>query len=528
MNQTINSINNPEAQPQAGAELGEFSPLVNPELALQTYESFAGGPTRKAEREAFMTGDTYHLVMTYPDLNEAEAQQKGQTLQDLRAKAIDKYGPDSITVSSIDYRIKEAEFLQVAAQLNNLAHGADKNALQQAADRYVLLNDQLYGKPDQRVVDTMLADLRQRYTNDDPRVQKLWSQLQQGFSLQLANGEQVNVPALVIPQETAQQIPQLSDQAKTLLAAEWKLMFPAIVEARGVLGDVIAAKQGLDIDYDPNSLEINRHQTAQLFRIASLGIANQHNSAPFNVEVNEAGTAASWESDRQAVVIGLSGPDQGWSEAREVGVHESMHGLKSSNGLKSGEPAMATGVFTRNPDGTYTDYLTFEEGNNNLGEKVLSTDGELDAPLKSDYNYYLMSGLIYRGLDDRQVKEVFEKLITIERLSIDPSLDVEAIRPKVLEQVTIRGVVRVFRGTPTDAGVTVDGHMPIFTKDLAYPKGRRIATEFWNQVATDAASQPNPREYFHEIFEIQAQGKVDPTDPVQYAAAKAAYQKRQA
>ncbi len=420
----------------------------------------------------------------------------------------------------------EAEFLQVVAQLNILASGSDEDALQQASDRYVQLNDQLYGKPDQRVINSMLAVLRHRYTNDDPRVQNLWDQLESGFSMQLANGDQVTVPALVIPQETSLQIPQLSDQAKTLLAAEWKLMFPAIVEARGVLGDVIAAGQGLEIDYDPNNIAFEGIRTAHMFRMATEGIALQHSVAPFNVEQKEHRATASWESDRQAVVVGMDGTKT-WGAVLKTGVHESMHGLKSSNGLQSGEPAMATGVFSRNPDGSYTDYLTFEEGNNKLGEMVISGGIKDENVLESGYNLYLLAGLIYMGLDDRQAKEVFEKLTIIERLSLQPTdVELSKLQQDAAKTVT-RKLERLIRSSPANANVITDGHIPIFTKDIAYFKGSLIATEFWNQVATDAASQPNPREYFHEIFEVQAQGKVDPTDAVQYAAAKAAYQKRQ-
>ncbi|NBU33926.1 hypothetical protein EB118_02510 [bacterium] len=549
MTQINNGINNPDIQPQIGAELGEFNPLVNPELALQTYESFAAGPTRKDEREAFKNDQTHHLEMTYPDLDYEVAVQTQETLETLREKAAATYGEGSLTVSSIDYRIQEAEFLQIAARFNAASQTDNLAELQDLAEQFVRSNDQLYGKPDQEIVDTMLFDLKQRYTSDDPRVQKLWSELEAGFSMQLADGTDVSVQALEIPKEAKRQLPELSEQAKELLAAEWKLMFPAVVEARGLLGDIIAAEQGFESNYDLNEIKFSGKRTADLFRIAVQGLADQHQTSPFAVEESEQGTTASWESGRQAVVVGLNMIPKKWSGVRETGVHESMHGLKSSNGLLSGEPAMATGVFSSKADGSFVDYLTYEEGNNSLGEQVVGMAEEDSGVVKGRYNYLLMAGLVYRGFSDRQVKEVFEKLVTIERICLEPDFDMQKAAPEIAEQVTTRGVMRLFRGTPTNAPVTVDGHMPIFTKDIAYYNGRVIATEFWNGVEEDAvvvgqsayeqaiaagqsttkaeqAKRNATREYFHEIFEIQAQGKIDPTEPVQYAAAKAAYQKR--
>ncbi|MDQ2972989.1 MAG: hypothetical protein M3Q79_00720 [bacterium] len=529
--------------------LGEFDPRIHPELTLQTYESFAGGPERKADREAFANGDTYHLEMTYPELSEEIAADKKHIVKGLRNKAVEAYGAESLTVSSIDYRILETDFLASAARLNALSEGADTEALQAEADKFVELTEALYGKPDQKIVDDMLFDLKKRYTTKDARVQALWEEVEAGFTTHLSDGTEVQVPALIIPTE-GEPLPALSEQAAVLLEQEWKLAFPAVVEARGVVGDIIASSEDLDINYKPEDIIFSGIRTAQLFRMAADGIAHQHRSQPFDVIEKENGTTASWDSSRQAIIIGLQrSPEAGkWGPIRKVGVHESMHGLKSSNGLNSGEPAMATGVFSKNPDGSYTDYLTFEEGNNKLGESVVGYIDDEDEILQSRYNLYLMAGLVYGGLNDRQAKEVFGKLVSIERLSLKPELD-----EKQIEAGTARSsankVERLFRGTPTTEEVLVDGHKPIFTKDIAYYKGTVIATEFWNGVAESAldlgqtaydeviANGENialaekqkrltTREYFRKIFEIQCQGKIDPTNEQQYAEAVAAYDRK--
>lgn len=528
---------------QASSEFAEFSPLVHPELALQTYESFAGGPERKAEKAAFVEGDTRHLRMTYPRLIEDEAQAVELTLLQLKNKAVQTYGKDSLTVSSIDYRLQEAKFLQVAARFNEATPNTTEQ--QQLAQEYVKLTEELYGKPEQDIIDAMLVTLRSKYNGTDHQVQQLWQQLENGFSIELKNGEVVTVPALQIPKNAERKLPVLTPQATELLTAEWKLAFPAIVEARGVMADVLAAQEGLLEDYDPNAIRFNGAATMRVFESATKGIAEQHQVAPFNVEENTVGTGASWETSRNAVVVAVNAKPRTWTNMRQVGVHESMHGLKAANGAKTAEPAMATGVFSRNADGTYTDYLTFEEGNNRLGEQILEEDALQEDIMGSSYNYYMLAGLFYMGYDDRQAKEVFARLVTIEKLSLHPQLDAIATR-EAASRAAASPVERFKRSTPT-SDILVEGHTPIFTKDIAYFKGRLIATEHWNSVAQEAqaagqqayntvlyngdsvaaaekAKRTAQRDYFHSEFALQLQGKIDPTSPVQYAAAKQAYQ----
>ncbi len=531
-------------------ELGEFDPRVSPALALQTYESFAGGPSRRADKDAFAAGETFHLEMTYPLLDPKVIAAQRAELIDLKIKAGRRFGEDSLTVSSIEYRMQETDFLDSAVRLNQSAQADDQEAHEADARNYVALVEALYGKPDQAVIDSMLYDLRRRYSTDDPRIQNLWAELESGFSVQLADGEDIRIPALTIPTEAAP-LPRLSEKAAELLAAEWQLAFPAVSEARTLLADIKAAKTGLDLGYEHTEVLFDGRMVAELFRIAAQGIAHHHGVAPFDVIEDEHGTSAAWSSENQAVVVGLDRSELNgeWDVVRETGMHESAHGLKSANGIKAGDPAMATGAFSRNTDGSYTEYLTYEEGNNKLGEQVTSpsVDGDLKAPLEDSYNLYLFAGLLYRGFDDRQIKEIGVKLITIERLANEPTLDQATLEVQLSERMAMRAE-RLLRGTPVTSGVLVDGHKPVFTKDIAYYKGTLVATEFWNGIVEEAIAKGNDahndaiangativqaehsrrlatRGYVHKMFEIQNQGKVDPSSPRQLAAATAAYER---
>jgi hypothetical protein len=557
MTEAIPVALNQNAQPMselaASHELGEFHPLVTPELALQSYESFGGDVNRAASKTAFSNGETYHLQMQYPDLTESEAARKAGVLTTMRDKAVKRFGADSPTVSSIDYHLQETEFLACAARLNKLAaNGQTNNAQTQAeAEQFVEINEQLYGKPDQEIFNSMLATLKQLYTNDDPRVQALWNQVESGFAVTLTDGTQVVVPELTIP-ESAKPLPELTPAAAEMLTKEWKLAFPALVEARALMADMVAAVDGQSIDYDPTKIIFTGQQFANILKLGAFGIAQQHGGEPFNVITNPTGATMSWESGDQAVKVGLNRPPakSTWVHAREDTSHEAMHGIKSINGLLTGEPAMSTGVFTRKPDGTYVDYLTFEEGNNIIGETLLSDNNQV-LSLENNAIYYAMSGLVYNlGLDDRQVKELTAKLVTIQILVEDPTIDQAKTAAKVSEFVTLR-TERLFRGTPNTTDVLVDGHKPIFTKDIAYFAGMLKAKVFWNEVAAEAlqleeqhykAAVANnvtdlrarreakavAQAHVHQIFETQNQGKIDPTDPTQFGFAQDAYAKRAA
>jgi hypothetical protein len=202
-----------------------------------------------------------------------------------------------------------------------------------------------------------------------------------------------------------------------------------------------------------------------------------------------------------------------WKKVNGTMPHEATHAIKSVQGRMQNEPALSTGVFTRNESGDWVSYLEYEEGSNKIGESLLMDDLEAET-VEDDYVYHIMSTLVYRGMDDRQVAEIIKKLILIDRLTQDPALEIESQKNPIAGLTTTK-LARIFRGTPCRVDIRVDGHMPIYTKDLGYFFGNLIAIKSWNDVAKIAMQSAEPQQTFHQEFERRNKGKFDPSEPTQ-------------
>lgn len=507
-------------------ESNPFDVRLHPDLALQTYEYFGSDSNRGQAKVEFANGETYHLQMQYPRLEPSVIDVLEGSLKERRQIALETFGDESLTVSSIDNRLEEVEFLKIAYVLNSATFESEEDA-QEVAEDFVEATEQLYGKPDQGLVDSILGTIRARYDSDDAEVKKLWDELESGFEVELLDGTSVSVPSLSFPDKYAE-IPTLSAEAKKMLRKEWVLFGGVLVEAQSIMSDIIASKMGLSDNYTNQEINFDGPNLAKLFKLGAVGLAEVLDTEPFNVVVDEHGSVASWDSGKQAVIIGANRPSSmgKWDKIRGTTAHEATHGIKSVNGLKSGEPSLSSGVFTRGDDGSWVSYLDFEEGNNKLGESLIMNEdlesGVASETVENDYLYTIVAGLVYRGLDDRKVAEVMKKLLLIERRIKDPGLDIESAEKSVSELIATK-VERMFRGTNTASEILVDGHVPIFTKDLAYMAGTLEAIEFWNTKAEEAAKTDNPQEYIHHVFNVQNMGKINPLDPKQYKIAEESY-----
>jgi len=140
------------------SSLDSFHPLNYPALALQTYESFGGDPNRVGTKADFSSGKSTHLAMEYPKLkNIKQFDQTTDELNERLAVAIATFGEDSVTVSSIRYRLEEVEFLKIAHKLNNPGSAEER---QESAEKFVELGERLYGIPDQELADSILGTLK--------------------------------------------------------------------------------------------------------------------------------------------------------------------------------------------------------------------------------------------------------------------------------------------------------------------------------------------------------------------------------
>ena len=516
--QTDTEVNTeiPNAEPsRQNFDMADFHPVNYPSLALQTYESFGGDPNRVFSKVDFAMGRSVHLKMEFPKLVDTEYFDAAETeLKDRLQLALTTLGKDSVTVSSIRYRLEEVEFLRVSQKLNNPGQSDDRQA---TAEKFVELSEKLYGKPDHELANSMLGTAKRNSNLADPRVAVLWGEIESGFSTTLWCGEVVEVGAVVVPDEF-EELPSLSPEAIQMLRKEWKLFRGTLVEAQALIQDIVAAEKGLDIDYDNNEVVFSGKRLHDAFVLGAIGLSETLGIDRFNVMLDQNGSSASWESKDQAVVVGANRSASMGANDKVTGTmpHESVHAIKSVNGAKSDEPALSTGVFTKDENGDWISYLDYEEGNNKIGESVLSSD-EVPETMQYDYVYSVISSLAYKGFDDRQIAEVMKKLVLIEKLSKNPNIKIHVAEAEIAEDVTAK-IERVFRGTPCDPQLRVNGNMPILTKDTAYNRGYYSkAVPFWNEVAKWALATEDPQAVIHQEFERQNKGKADFSDPRQSA-----------
>lgn len=494
----------------------DFHPLNYPSLALQTYESFGGDPNRSNYKDEFSSGISTHLKMDYPRLSDvSQFDEITNELKDRLGLAIATFGEDSATVSSIRYRLEEVDFLRVAHTFNNQESAEVR---QQVAIDFVAMSERLYGKPDQDLADSILGTLKQNSNLDNPYVSELWRQVEQGFSVTLPNGQTIEVNGVAIPVDF-KELPKLSNDAEMMLDKEWRLFRGPLVEAQALVADIVAAEQGESIDYDGREIVYSGKRLHDAFVLGAIGLSEIMGIDRFNVVLDPNGSAASWESGQQAVVIGANRNSVMGATRKVKGTmpHEGTHAVKSVQGAISTEPALSTGVFTKDEHGNWVSYLDYEEGNNKLGESLLMSNDESVAKITEYREYTVMSALVYRGFDDRQVKEVMSKIATAVTLSDNSDLDTILLEGAVKNDFTTQ-IERLFRGTPCDPTLLVDGHMPIFTKDTAYDRGELLkAIPYWNKVSQEALQMPAPQLYFHNEFMRQNRGKIDPSDSHQSA-----------
>lgn len=158
-----------------------------------------------------------------------------------------------------------------------------------------------------------------------------------------------------------------------MLDKELRLFRGPLPEAQALVADIIAAEQGKELGYDEKEIVFSGKRLYDAFVIGAIGLSETMGIPEFNVVLDPNGSAASWESGQQAVVIGVN-RSAGMGASRKVTrtvIHEAIHATKSVQGAMSGEPALSTGVFTQDEYGNWVSYLDYEEGNNSTSEKLL-------------------------------------------------------------------------------------------------------------------------------------------------------------
>lgn len=461
-------------------------------LALQTYEFFEGGPERKSAIADFASGASCGLELQYPLL------ESGSLIDEHVSVLLQEVSDGPVEIATPEYRLAEAYFLQAARRINS----SERVHSQDTVDNFQALNEAIYGKPDQEVVNQMLTQVWRKLEGvTSPAAIEILSKLDSGYTFESGNGESVEIPALPRPEtdlEEGETLPILEDETVAWLKESMSQRYGVAQEvfrtyfAENDVSDGVAAAQ-----------------ISELFRsaIEKLGL-------DISVIERENASLLSWSSADSAVIVGLERkPIQTPEELFGLFVHEvGVHGVRSQNGLSSGVDALGVGLFTEATEGEDPSYLTFEEG---LAATLQSaTRGKKESWSIAGMGLYLTTAFAHMGWTPRQIQEVMTN-IRVGLAVKETDTDVDSEKVKKAQNAAATHTHRIFRGTPTaeslktSAGVTLH-----YAKDIAYAAGKIKAITHLNSLAH--LSEPD-REH---ALDVLLSAKYDPTNSSQTSIVK--------
>ncbi len=465
-------------------------------LALQTYEYFVGGDSRDDNIEAFKSGASMQPQLDYPELTTSTIDSHIHNLGLLLDESSSQ--TDVPASATVEYRLAEAYFLKASEKLNNPISPISQDQV----DYFQKMNQEIYGKPDMELFNSMLNLVWQNLErNRGPATDKIISELEEGYTFESESGERLEILALPRPQiaETAPNLPELSPEA-----LEW-------VRSK-MLEEIVPAKTAIEEYYDKEIAlredpAIYPEDVLNLLKIGkdALGLGG------IEVIANPNATSLSWSSADSAVVVGMKRkPFTDIDSFIGVFAHEVMvHGRRYLNGKNLGDESLANGLFTDADEDEDPSYLTFEEGLASMIQNV--TQGKKETWSIASMGHYLNIGLAHMGWSPRQIQEVMSRVRTILKVSSKTEQLDDSIVDKSKQEAT-SGIVRVFRGTPTDKELrTSSGVMLHYAKDLAYASGKVKAMKHLNEIVMLPEDQRN--EAWQKLF----QGKFDPTNHHQSA-----------
>ncbi|MCA9301014.1 hypothetical protein KC974_00445 [Candidatus Saccharibacteria bacterium] len=455
-------------------------------IALQTYEYFEGGPDQKTAIANFIDKKSKNLDLKYPSLESGVIDRFVSVLHQEVATT-----PDAIATS--EYRLAEAYFLQAARRINR----KERVHSQEVIDNFQLLNEAIYGKPDEVVVNQMLTQIWDRLdTVKSPAAATILEQLKSGYALSFGDGESVPIPVLPRPEvssDNRESLPILEDET-----IEW--LKDSVSKRYGVAQEIF--NKYFNENETPEG--VDACHIAELFEsaIAEMGL-------DVAVIQREDVSALSWSSADQAVIVGLDRkPIKTPEELFGLFVHEvGVHGVRSTLGSSTGVDALGVGLFTEADSGEDPSYLTFEEG---LASTLqLASQGKKESWNVAGMGLYLTVAFAHMGWSPRQIQEVMSNVrIALGASEADVVISEEKVNKAQAAAAT--HVRRIFRGTPAGEELkTSDGVTLHYAKDLAYAAGKVKAIEYLNNLSKLNESE---RE---RMFDILLSAKYDPTNTVQ-------------
>jgi len=463
-------------------------------LALQTYEFLEGGPERKAAIADFASKKVEVLELDHPLL-------ENDSINHYVSVLLQEVSDAPTEIATPEYRLAEAYFLQAARRINS----KEREHSQDTVDNFQLLNEAIYGKPDELVVNQMLTQIWGRLdAAKSPAVTEVLEQLANGYDLRFGEQEAVSIPALPRPEVSSghlEGLPTLEDETVTWLKES---MIHRYGTAQELFSEYFAQN---DITEG-----VDARQISELFQRAIVEIG-------IDVAVIERENVSllSWSSADGAVIVGLDRkPIKTPEELFGLFVHEvGVHGVRSNLGSKSGIDALGVGLFTEAAEGEDPSYLTFEEG---LAATLQSaSQGKKESWSVAGMGLYLTTAFAHMGWSPRQIQEVMTNIrIALGTSEADTEIGEEKVRKAQTAAAT--HTRRIFRGTPAaEALKTSDGVTLHYAKDLAYAAGKIKAIKHLNELAKlDEAER-------EQALNVLLSAKYDPTNTAQSRIIKLVY-----
>lgn len=448
-------------------------PDVTPEMGFQSYELLSGDSEyRNVQEQLFLAGKVRNPHLDYPKIDE-DVLRKGIAQLDTilsESRTVD----DSLAADAIwdtaSYRMAEMYWLLEAKRLNELAKDNPcSEEFLRSAERYQCANEELYGRPDERLAQQVLGEVVAQANDKDlhPSAQKILDEFVNGAGILLDTGEVIELQGMGMSQ--GERLP--SDIASKLTVFR-EVLEEDFRDVRQMVQyyweDVVAPRDTQDkntLGFATGDMKVLFEQVHELY--------DPENASGISIVIHPGSTQLAWDTPSMSVRIGanrkaITSVDDMFAKI----IHEyGVHAGRAVEGLKTELPILGTGVYSAADEGEASDYLTFEEGFASLAE--IAIDGSFTEWKPFHISRYLAAVTAYSGADFRQSFEINWRARVLMAVASGQEVT-EAIVKKERVQAYL-SVTRLYRGTPTQL---VKGPTLTFNKDLAYLQGKLVALRF--------------------------------------------------
>ncbi|MGB4768542.1 MAG: tyrosine/phenylalanine carboxypeptidase domain-containing protein [Candidatus Saccharimonas sp.] len=448
-------------------------PDITPEMGFQSYELLSGDSEyRKTQERLFLAGKIRNPHLDYPKLDENLLHRGIAQLDGILSES--RTVDDSLAADAIwdtaSYRMAEMYWLLEAKRLNELAEESPySEEFFRSAERYQCANEELYGRPNERLAQQVLGEIITQANGKDlhPSAQRILDEFVNGADIPLDDGEVVTLKGVGESQEG--RLPSDIATKLTIFREVLKEDFDDVYQTiRCYWDDVIVPRSVKD-------------ELAAGFTVADMKVLfervhelrDPENLSGITIMIHPGSTQLAWDTPSMSVRIGanrkaITSVDDMFAKI----IHEyGVHAGRAVEGLKTDLPILGTGVYSSADRNEASDYLTFEEGFASLAE--IAIDGSFTDWKPLHVSRYLAAITAYRGADFRQSFETNWRARVLMTVAPGQEVTDELIEREKTQAYQF--VMRLYRGTPTQLA---EGPILTFNKDLAYLQGKLAALHF--------------------------------------------------